>query len=132
MELRFPVWRLHGGGCGPAFSSSRAHQLRASLGSASPSVGPHVTSSFVILGMEAIYGYVSGTAPEGARGKRGAEGKRRTGRKREWRENWEMKGHEQGRGTGWEVRRGKRERGNMKRTIEARKGKRVEMREGKE
>lgn len=86
MNLRFPVWRLHGGSCGPAFSPSGVHQPRTSPQRAPRTVGPCVTSPFVILDMEAIYGYVSRSTPGGARGERAAEGKRERDRIRDWRE----------------------------------------------
>ena len=122
MNLRFPVWRLHGGSCGPAFSPCRVHQPRTSLQRAPRSVGPHMTSSFVILDREAIYGYVSGSTQEGARGEREAEGKRQRDRKRDWRDRT---GDKETRARVGEMTRGKkrRKRGKMKRDDGEKKGK---------
>lgn len=61
-----------------------------------------MTSSLVILDTEAIYGYVSGTTQEGARGERDAEGKKQRREKRTERQDWEMKRQEQGGKKAWE------------------------------
>lgn len=79
-----------------------------SLGRASWSRGPHVMSPVVILDMEAIYGYVSGTTQEGAGEERDAEGETQRSREGEQeRQNWERGGREGGGGRG--DSRGRRE-----------------------
>lgn len=69
-----------------------------------------MTSSFVILDMEAIYGYVSGTPQEGAREERHREGERQRERERGWgvraQRLGDRGGGHWGTGEGREVQRG--------------------------